>query len=224
MIKAKKNRLFEAVFTIYNRWLFRRRFHNVHVKGLENLTSLSHSHPQIVCMNHSSWWDGLVAYLLSRHCGLDGYCMMEERQLAKLRPFTLIGAFSVVRESGREAYASFKYAVELLKDLPGRTLWIFPQGKILPNETRPLKFFRGFERIAHESSPVAVLPLAIRYEFRGSFKPEIFVSVGSPRLITTTERLSDAFESEVTQLLTEMRDSLATGEPDGYLPILRGLP
>jgi 1-acyl-sn-glycerol-3-phosphate acyltransferase len=148
--------------------------------------------------------------------------MMEEKQLARLKPFTWIGAFSVVRERPREAFQSFRYAVNLLKAKPGRTVWIFPQGEILPNDSRPLRFFRGFAKIAEESAPCAVLPMAIRYEFLGSYKPDILVSIGAPTVINVSERLSDAFAFEVESLLAGIAEDLLTDGCSTYTKLLRG--
>ena len=98
MLTAKKSAVFERVFAVYNRNLLNRRFHSLNVCGLENLTERNAQLPLIIYANHSSWWDGLAAFEISRAARLDSYMMMEEKQLKKLFPFRLLGAFSVVRE------------------------------------------------------------------------------------------------------------------------------
>lgn len=219
MIEARKIRLFESVFEKYNRWLLRRRFRYVHVKGLSRLKEAVH--PKLVCANHSSWWDGLLAFQLSRAAGHDAYCMMEERQLAGLRPFTWLGAFSVVREKPRDAIASVNYAATLLRESADRAVWIFPQGEIQPNGIRPLVFFRGLERIAEAARPVTVVPAAIRYEFLGGYKPEIFVSIGQPILAATESPSATEIASEVTELLDSIGSDILERRFDGYSELLR---
>src|SRR5581483_7250754 len=51
--------------------------------------------PLIVYLNHPSWWDGYLAFLLNRnvlHGRFQGYAMMEERQLRLYRFFSWSGA------------------------------------------------------------------------------------------------------------------------------------
>lgn len=223
MIKARKIALFEFVFELYNRWLIRRRFNAVLIEGQRNLSADS-SLPKILCLNHSSWWDGLVAYFLSRHFDLDGYCMMEEKQLSKLRPFTWIGAFSVVRENPREAARSILYAVKILKGGSRRVLWIFPQGEILPNDIRPINVFGGVAKIAEKSIPCEVLPIALRYEFLGTYKPSIFISVGEPEQVRSTDHC-DALAEEISRNLCSLLDALrrrvTEGDIDDFTDLLR---
>ena len=69
--------------------------------------------------------------------------MMEESQLRRYFFFSWIGCFSVDRHHPRAAMQSIQYAAHLLKEHPGRMVWLFPQGEIAPNDRRPLVFFRG---------------------------------------------------------------------------------
>lgn len=222
MIKARKNRIFELLFERYNRWLIRRRFHSVHIEGQEILESLSPL-PKIFCLNHSSWWDGLIAYFLSRLFRFDGYCMMEEKQLSKLRPFTWIGAFSVVRENPREAAISIKYAVKILTAAPNRALWIFPQGRILPNDVRPIEVSGGAVKIAEKCLPCEIIPVALRYEFLGSYKPSIFVSVGPAISVSHSKQcasLAHEVSDELGRLLDRLRTRIKNGDTKGLWEIL----
>jgi chlorobactene lauroyltransferase len=224
MLEAKKSRWFEEVFAVYNRNLFRRRFHSFHTAGL-NFLSADRKTPQIIYANHSSWWDGLVAFEISRRAKLDSFVMMEERQLKKLFLFRRLGAFSVVRENAREAVKSVNYAANLLKENPSRTLWIFPQGEILPNDRRPLRFFNGAARIVEKTVAVKAVPLAMRYEFRGEFKPEIFVKIGEPELISQinkneTKNLTERFEKRLTAVLDELKRDVSSGDLQNYRNIL----
>lgn len=223
MIKANKSPVFEFIFERYNRWLIRRRFDSVLLKGETGLLSQQDSLPIIFCVNHSSWWDGLVAYLLSRRFHLNGYWMMEEKQLKNLRPFTWLGAFSVVREDAREAAASIKYAINVLKGKRETALWIFPQGEILPNDVRPIRFFSGIQTIAERVSPCIVVPIALRYEFLGNYKPSIFINIGSPISIMDEAecgKLMEDLEAAVTALLDETLEAIKSTAPIGYKNIL----
>ena len=210
MLEAKKSVWFEEVFAIYNRNLIKRRFHSFQVSGLDFLRDKNAEIPFIVYGNHSSWWDGLVAFEIFRRAKLDAFCLMEEKQLKKLFLFQRLGAFSIVRESGREAVKSINYAAELLKK-SGRTLLIFPQGEILPNDARPIKFYNGLSRIIEKIGEVYAVPLAIRYEFLGEFKPQIFVNIASPELVEADENFMAKEKTNVfAERLTTNLDKLKT--------------
>lgn len=176
MLEANKSRWIENIFAVYNRNLLRRRFHSFQVSGLKILLENKNA-PTIIYANHSSWWDGLIAFQISRRTSSDSFIMMEEKQLADLFVFRKLGAFSVVRENPREARRSIEYSVKLLSGKPGRKLWIFPQGEILPNDTRPLKFYNGLVHIIKKIENCRIINIAIRYEFLSSFKPDIFVNI-----------------------------------------------
>jgi 1-acyl-sn-glycerol-3-phosphate acyltransferase len=180
MLKAKKSVWFEKVFTVYSRNLFTRRFNSLNVSGLDALRARDEKFPLVIYANHSSWWDGLVAFEIARRAGLDSFVMMEERHLKRLFLFRRLGAFSVVRENPREAVKSIDYARQILTEKENRTLWIFPQGEILPNDARPLRFYNGLARIIEKTGQCRAAPVAMRYEFLGEFKPEIFVKIGDP--------------------------------------------
>jgi 1-acyl-sn-glycerol-3-phosphate acyltransferase len=225
MLEAKKSRWFEEIFAVYNRNLLKRRFHSLNVSGLDFLQSRNRDAPFLIYANHSSWWDGLIAFQISREIRLDSFIIMEEKQLKKLFLFRRLGAFSVVRENPREAVKSLDYAANLLKENSARTLWIFPQGEILPNDKRPLKFYNGVSRIAGKVNQVVAVPFAVRYEFLGEFKPEIFVKIGSPQSVSV-DKTSDAkaltkhFERRLTEILDELKNDVLTGNLQNYKNIL----
>ncbi len=211
MLEANKSRWFEKIFSIYNKNLIKRRFNSLRVSKFENLVSRDRKIPLIIYANHSSWWDGLIAFEISQTAKLDFYIMMEERQLKNLPLFRKLGAFSVVRESPQQAVKSLRYAVKLLKNNTSRTLWIFPQGEIIPNDARPLTFFRGLEKIMTLVGECNVMPLALRYEFLGSYKPEIFVQAGDVIKLSDTKATTKPINiALLSELLTENLDKIKT--------------
>lgn len=223
MLEAKKSALFENVFAVYNKNLLNRKFNSLKISGLENLKNLSL--PCLIYANHSSWWDGLTAFQISRFLRLDSYIMMEKKQLENLSLFRRLGAFSVVRENPREAFKSINYAVKILKVTPQRFVWIFPQGEILPNDLRPLKFFNGLTHIVRKMENCAALPVAFRYEFSGSFKPEIFVKIGQPEIYSNKNDfdkriLTENFTGKLTQTLDELKDDIFEKKFGNYQNII----
>jgi len=213
MLKANKSRWFEKIYAVYNRNLFNRRFNSLKVSGLKFLKFKEEKTPLIIYANHSSWWDGLTAFQISRQTGLDSFIMMEEKQLKKLRLFRKLGAFSVVRENNREALKSINYAIQILEQNPKRTLWIFPQGEISPNDARPLRFYNGLARIIKSLEKCSVISLAMRYEFLGEYKPDIFVKIekvdlSAAYLKLKPQEISDILAVKLSDNLDELKTEI----------------
>lgn len=225
MLRAKKSALFEKIFAVYNANLLRRRFGSFRAAGTVVLNEPESALPTIVYCNHAGWFDGLVAFQLSRTGGLDSYVMMEERQLRDLWLFRGLGAFSVVRENPREAARSIAYAAQLLRDDAGRTLWIFPQGEIVPADRRPVSFYHGVSRIVERTGRSRLVPLAIRYEFGGNFKPDIYVRAGRPEAAEVgngaeAKALTRVLEKRMTDELDRLKSDYLSGELDAYVNVL----
>ena len=221
MLEANKNAAFERLFSIYNKNLLRRRFHSLQVSGLDFLLNNSFNLPRIIYCNHSSWWDGLIAFQISYEVGLQSFVMMEEKQLTKLFLFRLLGAFSVVRDRPREALKSINYAVRILRSDPQNTLWIFPQGQILPNDLRPLKFYNGLAKIVEKVGSCMTISLSMRYEFIGEFKPQIFVKILEPELnfvsdVIDLRKLTEKFSLRLTENLDSLKRDIVSQNLSGY--------
>ncbi len=221
MLEANKSKWFEKIFAVYNRNLFRRKFSSLQVSGIEKLDKF----PMLIYCNHSSWWDGLLAFEISREANLDSFLLMEEKQLKNLQLFRKLGVFSIVRENAREALLSLDYAAKILTEKQNRTLWIFPQGEILPNDIRPLKFFNGVSKIAEKTAKCYVFPLAIRYEFLKNFKPQIVVKIGEAELIESSKdfnskQLTQKLETRLTGILDELKLNIAEDNWKDYRNII----
>ncbi len=177
MIQAQKIKPIESFFVWINRGMFKQHFYAHHLRGQETLKEVDSALPLIFYANHSSWWDGLLAFHLSHDIfRLDTILMMEEQQLKRYLFFRWIGAFSVDRENRQELAASIEYSVSELRKR--RALWIYPQGILLPNDIRPLAFYNGIAYIARNLGTVQLIPVVHRYEFLGEQRPEIFTSIG----------------------------------------------
>jgi 1-acyl-sn-glycerol-3-phosphate acyltransferase len=209
MLEAKKSVLFERIFAVYNRNLLKRKFHSLQVSGLDVLRKKEAGIPVIIYANHSSWWDGLAAFQISNALKMDSFIMMEEKQLKNLSIFRRLGAFSVVREKPFEAIKSVNYAAHLLKEKTGRTLWIFPQGEILNNDIRPIRFYKGISNIIEKVGKCLVVPFAFRYEFLGEYKPQIFIKVGEAEVFSNKMKCEiKDLESRITIMLDKLKSDI----------------
>ena len=217
-----------ALYWLFARWSLWQQFDRVWLQSHEPVPDPAEG-PLILYMNHSSWWDGYLMYVID-HVVLrnrfDTYLLMEERQLRSYRFFTWSGAFSINRHDREDTRRALGYAAQLLRD-PGstRALFIFPQGRIVHADQRPLKIHNGIARIAAQLEQVTLCPIALRYEFLGQQLPHAFIRIGpthrpaSPQDETTLIR-------EVGERLTEscdaLRDDVVAGRLDRYHPLLRG--
>ncbi len=221
MLKANKSVWFERAFALYNRHLLKRRFNTFCISDLNQLKDTAEQMPLIIYANHSSWWDGLIFLEILRRFDKENYVMMEEKQLQKLFFFRWLGAFSVVRENPRKAIKSINYAANLLSENYNRTLLIFPQGEILPNDVRPLRFYQGLARIIEKVQVCRLVPAALQLEFAGNFKPEIYVKIGEPETheIDKTFDAKSAtknYERRLTETLDNLKQEVTAQKIESY--------
>lgn len=223
-LQSRKTPLVEAlIYRALVRPSLRRMFHRVALAGPSpppwNL-------PVLVYLNHVSWWDGYLVFLLSDELWRrEAFIMMEEPQLRRYGFFRYCGAFSVDRSDPREGMRSVAYAAGLLRGNPGRLMWIFPQGVITPNDRRPLETFAGAAHIAKRAAPLCCIPIALRYEFGGEQHPEALIRIGAWHVVEPGAGAS-ALHAEMDQRLERELEALhcdvVEGRSAAYRTILRG--
>lgn len=180
MIPARKSRWFNAWFAGHARGRILKSFGAVRVRGLTEARAAAAAAPLLLVANHTSWWDPLVILHLSQHVlAIDGYAMMDAKNLRRLPFFSLVGGFGVDLDSPSDGALAVRHAARLL-DRPGRGVWIFPQGRERPVSERPLGFRGGSGEIARVARKAQALPVGLRYEFGASELPTLYVSFGEP--------------------------------------------
>ncbi|KEO85188.1 lysophospholipid acyltransferase family protein [Tumebacillus flagellatus] len=228
MIYAQKKALFERVFKVYNTWLMRRFFRGVLVQHAEALHT--EGRPLLLYGNHSNWWDGLVVFHLnSTLWKKDAYLMMEEKGLRQYPFFRKLGAYSIHAESTSEIRKSLRYTAERLTH-PGSLVCLYPQGKILHQDARPLAFRPGISWLLRHAPHALVCPMATYYGFREDQRPEVFVTFGTPRsvqdVLAAAQDPTGVLEEELTQLLDSLQRQVVAnvgGEPlPGFRNLLQG--
>lgn len=203
-IPAKESAWFIALFDGYVRTLFWRRFGRV---WLHQKYQPAKGSKTIYYLNHSSWWDGLIPFLLNQKVfGQNARAMMEDRQMKQHSFFKKIGAFSVNLENPRSAVQSLRYAVESF-DRPNSSLFIYPEGKIVPFSTDKPTFRKGLAWIAQKCPEVDVVPVGIYISTARSDKPELHLSVGEKLKVDPSadhDELNRHFEEKLSELLREL--------------------
>lgn len=229
-IPAAKNWLGdEALYWVFARWSLWSNFDRVWAQTVGPLPHPDQG-PLILYLNHSSWWDGYMMMVIHRMIlrrRFNGYLMMEENQLRAFRFFAWCGAFSINRNNRSDVVRAINYSSYVLRERRNRALYIFPQGKILPNDARPLVVYPGVARIIKAAGNVTLCPIALRYEFRGEQRPEAFIRLG-PAHRPVADARTDAQMRDITERLTAgldaLRAAVVTDDTSGFQVLLQGRP
>lgn len=216
MIPARKHRLFRWWFSGHARARIRASFSAVRAEGMDHLRAALASGPVLIVSNHTSWWDPMVVlYLTERVLRCDGHAMMDAGNLRRLPFFAMVGAFGVDLSDPSDGASAMRYAARLL-NAPGRMVWVFPQGRERPVTERPLGFRPGSAEVARVAKSVTV-PIGLRYEHRGSERPELLMSIGEPLPWTKDVAAARAsHEAAVTARLDRLDEALRDGSADGF--------
>lgn len=144
MLEAAKSRSFDALFSRYNTlYLLHRHFRFIGLSG-ELQPASAGGRPVLYIMNHSSWWDGLLAYHAARRLTRRRqYFMMEEAQLRKFQFFRRLGAYSINREEPADVRASLRYTARLLGE--GGSVWMYPEGSFCRLNTARCSLRKGLQ-------------------------------------------------------------------------------
>jgi hypothetical protein len=159
---------------------------------------------------------------------------MQGAQLQRYPFFRQIGCFGTTGDGIDDARAVASYAATLLRGASGRTLWIFPQGALLPARV-PLSFRSGLARLERAVPEATAVPVALRYELRAEQRPELFVRVGAPlppeggavdgtmrAAAHRTRRLERALRDELARLDEELLRTPVERPLPGYRAALQG--
>jgi 1-acyl-sn-glycerol-3-phosphate acyltransferase len=223
MTEAIATRMFER----YLRRQAARHFAGVHWCAVGSPERWSRAVPTLFVANHTNWWDGFLAFLLSRTLGLRFRILMEAQHLARYRFFVRVGARPLRREPPRAAWADLMAAKSELR--PGFGLWIFPQGTRRPAGERPLRCERGAAQLARAyPGPLRICPVAFRYAFVGEQRPEAFVHVGEEWLPGSAERavsrcvLMDAVAGRLERTVSALDELVARERLEAFAPLTAG--
>ncbi|HEX9971547.1 MAG TPA: lysophospholipid acyltransferase family protein [bacterium] len=212
MIKANPTRWAKFIFHIYVMRLMKRHFQAFHLFG--NLPQPDQELPLLLIPNHSTWWDGFFVYLSNEEIlKREIYLMMLDRQLAKYKFFARIGAFGITPGDKENVNESLSYTVGLLQK-KNVMITMFPQGILLPWGKRPLNFKKGIESIIQlYNKPINILPLAIRAEYGGEQRAEVFFQFGENFIVDANSFQGVKWLEEVElHLLNDLAEKIHSGE------------
>lgn len=211
MTPARRGGLGSAVVRWYVRAKVRGFFRGLWVKG----PALGGDGPVLVYANHPGFWDGLVLHELATAWGREAFCLVEQQNLERFPFLSRLGAFSIRPGDPASTVESFRYARSLLAR-PKAALFVFPQGRLSPPGSGALVLQRGVEVLARRGG-VPCVPLALRYAFLDSERPDVLVAMGGAHPPAPNSELTARLAKHLGEV--ERATSL-----EGYQPVVRGSP
>ncbi|MEK5490435.1 lysophospholipid acyltransferase family protein [Paenibacillus sp. FSL R7-0297] len=227
MLEAVKSGSFDRLFYRYNSlYLLRRHFHSIGICG-ELQPAAAAGRGILYLMNHSSWWDGLLAYhAAGKLAGSRHYFMMEEEQLRKYAFFRKLGAYSINSAGTGDLRASLRYTAGLLQ--AGESVWMYPEGEILPLEHRPLILREGAALVLRLSPLTAVVPVTLYHGLFRHTKPEATLLAGTPQLLPWADMdrsdIARSLEAALGEQLEAHRNQILNHKghmPEEFRPLLK---
>lgn len=158
-------------------------------------------------MNHNSWWDGLIPFLLNQRLfRQNARGMMEDKQLHQYKFFRRIGVFSINLSSPRSSMQSLRYAIRSM-ERPNAALYIFPEGKIVPFSTHSIDFRKGIGWLAKKLPQADLVPVGIYIHTKESDKPTLEINVGEAVTVSrhnSSDEINKKLEEKLSGLLKNM--------------------
>ncbi|MCH8556200.1 MAG: lysophospholipid acyltransferase family protein [Balneolia bacterium] len=179
-IDAKDNRFVVSFFTVFTKFLAKRTFRKVYLNNgygrkVKNRSTLYFG-------NHNAWWDALTPLLLNQYVlKQHPRAVMEWEQVHRYPFFRRIGCFSIDRKDYRSALKSLRYGIEWLNNAPGRSLFLYPEGKITNPQLPDSQFETGIGWMASQlEEHVDLVPFIQHSHLMHHSKPELYLQLGSP--------------------------------------------
>jgi 1-acyl-sn-glycerol-3-phosphate acyltransferase len=184
--------------------------------------------PLLIVLNHPSWWDPMVALVLSKvFCGgREEFAAIDAVAVRRYAFLTRLGFVGVDTKSLRGA-AEFLKAGEAILSQPNRVFWVTAQGRFTDVRERPLNLRSGVGHLAARLDRGVVLPLALEYTFWTERTPEALVSFGEPLRVADHAGLSgrtwtQRIEAELTRTLDALNRDAAARDPARFTTLLDG--
>lgn len=163
----------------------------------------------IAVLNHPSWWDPLVGFVLSERLtqGRNFYAPIDAASLERYRIFRRLGMFPIEMESPRGAAQFLRVGAAVLD--AGHVLAVTPQGHFTDVRVRPVQLRPGVatlisRRAAHGFS-TTVVPLALEYTFWDQRQPEALVNCGEPFYFPAGQSAAENPSATATQDAVQVR-------------------
>ncbi|GAA5416892.1 hypothetical protein Pryu01_01931 [Paraliobacillus ryukyuensis] len=204
MITAAKSKRFSNLFYSYLKYyLLHKHFHNVYVEGD---IDEDNQFPIIYIANHSSWWDGLLLfYVTKQQSNRDHYIMMDQQGLEQYGFFRELGAYSINRYQPKAIVQALQYSEQLIQD--HKAVWLFPQGEIQHQDIRPYQFQSGLGYLIQRFEQVRVKPVTFHYYFDEPQKPIASIQFGEAILMNGKAHTRKEWTVYLEKVLQQQADT-----------------
>jgi 1-acyl-sn-glycerol-3-phosphate acyltransferase len=215
------------LFARYCGYYLRRHFHRLHLLEHWPVEGLGDS-PLLICLNHPSWWDPIVAVYLSQHLFAKRrhYGPIAAAAIGKYKFFERLGFFPIAPAT-REGAFRFLQIGRAALCTPACTLWVTAQGQFEDVRVRPVRFQTGVGHLARTSSPFVMLPLALEYSFWRERTPEAFACFGEPVVVADGQSKSAldwtrTFALAVENTQNALAERVKSGDESQFHELLSG--
>src|SRR5262245_60892650 len=206
-IPTRSDRLFR-LFRWYARRYCAKHLHAVRLAAWGQSPRLDG--PAVVVMNHPSWWDPLIGYVLT---GLfshrEDWGVFETSALKQYRFLSRAGNIGVQAGSPGGAVRFLEIARTILTN-PSATIWITGQGRFVDVRKRPIQLRSGAGHLAQKLDRGLIVPLALEMVFWDQRTPEALAAFGTPLECAAHREWSvDQWTAEIESALEGAQNRLA---------------
>ena len=214
-------------FSWYARRFLRKHFHAVRLARDVTPPDVPPDIPLVICANHPSWWDPMVAIFLSERLWPERrhYWPIDAEMLRKYRFFSRLGFFGV-DQTPRGAAAFLRTAGAVCRR-PNTAVWVTAEGEFSDVRRRPLRLRPGVAHLAQRLDHVIVLPLAAEYTFWGERTPEVLLRFGEPLAVGSSAGISkehchDALTTHLEAAMDALASSAIARDAGAFETLLAG--
>ncbi len=194
-------------FLWYCRRYLRKHLNALRVSGVERLKDLG-GRPLVLCMNHPSWWDPLIAAALADNflSSREHYAPIDSKALERYGFFRKLGFFGVEQSSLRGAEMFLRISREVLKKR-NSALWVTVQGRFADVRERPLQIAPGVAHLMAHAPDAVAIPVAMEIVQWQERTPEVLVRIGEP--ISSNVLVRKDWNEAIRKHLEQTMDELA---------------
>lgn len=211
LIPARRSARFARAFAAYCRRLMRRRFNAVRIArgGRELLAeAAAWDGPVMLALNHPSWWDPLLALLLTETLlpARTPCAPMDAGQLRRFRFMRRLGLFGLDPAHPEALRLLAGHVAERFARDAAPLLVLTPQGAFA-DVREPLRLRPGAAAIAARHPALRVLVAALEYPFWLDQRPEALVRIAP--CAPPARRSTAAWHRALTEAMQGNADALA---------------
>jgi hypothetical protein len=181
----------------------------------------------VVVLNHPSWWDPILCFILSNLWpDRNDYAPIEAAALKKYGFLGKVGLFGIETGTMAGAEQFLRTSRAILAD-DRSTLWVTAQGRFTDPRERPTRLRSGVGHLAAGMDRGVIIPVAIEYPFWDERTPEGLVGCGPVVDVADHPGQSPRrWTGLIEQALEAAQDNLAaeamTRDPSRFISLVEG--